>query len=41
LESIADLQKIPTILANRGYSEQDIKKVMHGNWLGFLERAWT
>jgi membrane dipeptidase len=41
LESIADLQKIPTILANRGYSEQDIQKVMHGNWLGFFERAWT
>jgi membrane dipeptidase len=41
LESIADLQKIPTILANRGYSDQDIQKVMHGNWLGFFERAWT
>ncbi len=41
LESIADLQKIPTLLANRGYSDQDIQKVMHGNWLGFFEKAWT
>jgi membrane dipeptidase len=41
LETISDFQKIPTILANRGYSDQDIQKVMHGNWLSFLERAWT
>jgi membrane dipeptidase len=41
LETISDFQKIPTILANRGYSEQDIQKVMYGNWLSFLERAWT
>lgn len=41
LETISDFQKIPKILANRGYSEQDIQKVMYGNWLSFLERAWT
>ncbi len=40
LDSIADLKKIPTLLANRGYSRQDIEKVMHGNWLRFLESAW-
>ena len=40
LDTIADLQKTPTILANRGYSDQDIKKVMHGNWLRFLETSW-
>jgi membrane dipeptidase len=40
LDSIADLQKIPTLLQQRGYSPQDIEKVMHGNWLRFLKKAW-
>jgi membrane dipeptidase len=40
LETIADLQKIPDLLRGRGYSESDIEKVMHGNWLDFLRRAW-
>jgi membrane dipeptidase len=35
LDSIADLQKIPTLLQQRGYSPVDIEKVMHGNWLRF------
>ena len=41
LDSIADLQKIPTLLQQRGYSPQDIEKVMHGNWLRFLKDAWS
>jgi membrane dipeptidase len=41
LETIADLQKIPDLLRQRGYSESDVKKVMHGNWLNFLKRAWA
>jgi membrane dipeptidase len=41
LDSIADLQKIPTLLQQRGYSSQDIEKVMHGNWLRFLKKAWS
>lgn len=40
LETIADLQKIPTLLSNRGYSATDIENVMHGNWLRFLRDAW-
>ncbi|HEY4876917.1 MAG TPA: membrane dipeptidase [Puia sp.] len=40
LETIADLQKIPAILKSRGYSEEDINNVMHGNWLRFLRKAW-
>ena len=40
LDSIADLQKIPNLLQARGYFPQDIEKVMHGNWLRFLEKAW-
>jgi len=41
LETIADLQKISALLAKRGYSESDIGKVMHGNWLRFLRKAWA
>jgi membrane dipeptidase len=41
LETIADLQKIPDLLRARGYSEEDVQKVMHGNWLRFLKEAWN
>jgi membrane dipeptidase len=41
LESIADLQKIPDLLRNRGFAESDVEKVMHGNWLNFLQKAWS
>ncbi|WP_439487475.1 dipeptidase [Algoriphagus sp.] len=40
LESIAGLSKIPNLLSQRGYSQQDIEKVMHCNWLRFLRNAW-
>ncbi len=40
LETIADLQKIPSLLSKRGYQAQDIEKVTHGNWLSFLFRTW-
>lgn len=41
METIADLKKIPDILAKRGYSKDDIANVMHGNWLRFLRKAWS
>ncbi len=41
LETITDLQKISTLLSQRGYTEQDIQNVMHGNWLRFLRKAWA
>ncbi len=40
LEIIADLQKIPELLKNRGYTDTDIENMMHGNWLRFLRNAW-
>jgi membrane dipeptidase len=40
LETIADLTTIPDLLRKRGYSEEDVKKVMHNNWLTFLRGAW-
>ena len=41
LDTIADLQKIAGLLADRGYSEADVAAFMHGNWCTFLRRAWT
>lgn len=40
IETIADLQKIPALLKKRGYKDQDITNVMHGNWLRFIRNAW-
>ena len=40
LNSIADLQKLPALLTLRGYSDTDIQKILHGNWLRFLRNAW-
>jgi membrane dipeptidase len=39
LDTIADVQKIPELLRTRGYGEEDIAAVMHGNWLRLLERC--
>ncbi len=40
IETIADEQKIPTMLERRGYTEEDRRNIMHGNWLRFLKKAW-
>lgn len=40
IETIADLQIIPNLLQKRGYSQADIEKIMHGNWLRFLRQTW-
>ena len=40
LDTIADLQHLPAILAVRGYGADDIAAIMHGNWLELLRRAW-
>jgi len=40
IETIADLQKLPVLLSKRGYTNEDIENVMHGNWLRFLRNAW-
>jgi membrane dipeptidase len=41
LETIADLQKLPDMLAKRGFSPADVSGIMHGNWLRLLRRAWS
>ena len=39
LNSIADLQKVPAMFKARGYTDEDIANIMHGNFLRFLREA--
>ncbi|HMR18728.1 MAG TPA: membrane dipeptidase [Sphingobacterium sp.] len=39
MDSIADLQKFEYLLSKRGYNEEDIDNIFHGNWLRFLRRV--
>jgi membrane dipeptidase len=41
MDTIEDLQKIPTMLSKRGYSTQDIDNIMHKNFISFLKRVWA
>jgi membrane dipeptidase len=41
LDSIADLSRLPGLLAARGYSTADIEGIMHGNYLRVLREAWS
>jgi len=40
VETIADLAKLPGLLARRGYSEEEVRGIMHGNFIRFLRDAW-
>ncbi len=39
LDSIADLQRLTTLLSARGYSQADIAGIMHGNWIRKLSES--
>jgi len=41
IETIADLQKIPTLLSQRGYKKEDIENITSKNWIRFLKDAWS
>jgi len=41
LKSIADLQVLPKLLADRGYSQDDVQAIMHGNWIRRLNEIWS
>ena len=41
LDSIADLQSLTGLLAERGYSRHDIEGIMHGNWISRLNEIWS
>ena len=40
MDSIADLQSLPGLLAARGYSQDDVDGIMHRNFVDFLRRTW-
>lgn len=39
MDTIADLQHLAGILERRGYSPEDVAKIMHGNWIRFLKES--
>ena len=41
LDTIADLQKVPDLLKQRGYSPMDIENIMNRNFINFLKRVWA
>jgi len=41
LDTIADLQKVPQLLSERGYTSTDITNIMNGNFLRFLQNTWS
>ena len=41
MDTIADLQHLPEMLEARGYSSLDVTGVMHGNFIRFLNNAWS
>ncbi|HIA20537.1 MAG TPA: peptidase M19 [Planctomycetaceae bacterium] len=41
METIADLQSLVGILAQRGYATDDIEAIMHGNWIRRLTEIWS
>ena len=40
LDTIADEQKFVDLLADRGYSDDNVTAILHGNWLRLLRQAW-
>ncbi|MEE2658954.1 MAG: membrane dipeptidase [Candidatus Latescibacterota bacterium] len=40
LDTIADLQRVAGLLRDRGYGEDNIATVMHGNWIRHFRQAW-
>lgn len=41
LDTIADLQKLPAILKERGYTSENVEQILNGNFIEFLKRTWS
>ncbi len=41
MDTVNDLQKFLNILRDRGYSEEDVEKIAHGNLLQLFRNAWS
>ena len=40
LDTIADLQNVPSMLMQRGFNRKDINNIMHKNFITFLQKVW-
>jgi membrane dipeptidase len=40
IETIADLARLPALLATRGYTSNDVEQIAYGNFVRFLRNAW-
>jgi membrane dipeptidase len=40
LDTIADLRRLPDLLAKRGYKPEAVRGILHGNWVRFFRGAW-
>jgi len=41
MDTIADLQRLVGLLADRGYQDEDIAAIMYGNWVRLLRKSWA
>ncbi len=41
VHTIADLSRLPGLLTARGYSDDDVRQIAHGNFIRFLRTAWA
>jgi membrane dipeptidase len=41
VRTIAALSNLPSVLRARGYSDDDVTNIAHGNFLRFLQNAWV
>jgi len=41
VESIADLSRLPDLLLARGYKQSETEQIAHGNFLRFIDQAWS
>jgi len=39
IDTVADLRKLPFALSNNGFSDDDVGRIMRGNWMRILETA--
>jgi membrane dipeptidase len=39
IDTIADLQKLNLILAEKGYTDEHLAAILGGNWVSLLKRA--
>ena len=41
IDTIADIAQLHGKLASRGYGQDDVRSILHGNYLRFLRNAWN